>query len=173
MKLKNNNFADILIPNYADWRNVTSKLYPTTCVDMEKDDIDEQSSALIKMNIVGKDLDVQFKGHPVKLLALRQGIKHENRGRVKITVKKHCDRNYYLVLLPDYGNIEVKMALGYKNNILYVATLEPNHPKFRMILEETLGISETILKQSSDTYSLDEFVKIYEEVQSKLISIPI
>jgi hypothetical protein len=36
---KNNNFADLLIPNYADWRNVTGKLYPTTCVDMEKDDI--------------------------------------------------------------------------------------------------------------------------------------
>ena len=106
-------------------------------------------------------------------MALRQGIKHENRGRIKITVKKHCDRNYYLVLLPDYGNIEVKMALGYKNSILYVATLEPNHPKFRATLEETLGISEAILKQSADTYSLDEFVKIYENVQSKLVNIPI
>ena len=36
---KNNDFADLLIPNYADWRNVTGKLYPTSCVDMEKDDI--------------------------------------------------------------------------------------------------------------------------------------
>ena len=140
---------------------------------IEKDDIDEQSSALIKMDIVGRDLDIQLKGHPVKLLALRQGIKHENRGRIKITVKKHCDRNYYLVLLPDYGNIEVKMALGYKDNILYVATLEPNHPKFRAVLEQTLGISEAILKQSADTYSLDEFVKIHEKIQSKLVNIPI
>jgi hypothetical protein len=36
---KNQDFADLLIPNYADWRNVTGKLYPTQCVDMEKDKI--------------------------------------------------------------------------------------------------------------------------------------
>lgn len=39
---KNKNFADILIPNYADWRNVTGELYPTQCVDMEKDDINKE-----------------------------------------------------------------------------------------------------------------------------------
>lgn len=36
---KNDNFADLLIPNYADWRNVTKKLYPPTCSSMELDDI--------------------------------------------------------------------------------------------------------------------------------------
>ena len=36
---KNDNFADILIPNYADWRNVTKKLFPTQCIDMEEDNI--------------------------------------------------------------------------------------------------------------------------------------
>jgi len=36
---KNDNFADLLVPNYADWRNVTKKLYPPTCSSMELDDI--------------------------------------------------------------------------------------------------------------------------------------
>jgi DNA-directed RNA polymerase II subunit RPB2 len=36
---KNDNFADLIVPNYADWRNVTKKLYPPTCSSMEIDDI--------------------------------------------------------------------------------------------------------------------------------------
>ena len=31
---KNNNFADILIPTYADWREVTQKIYPSGCADI-------------------------------------------------------------------------------------------------------------------------------------------
>ena len=36
---KNDSFADLLIPNYADWRNITKRLYPTNCASMEEDDI--------------------------------------------------------------------------------------------------------------------------------------
>ena len=31
---KNDNFADILFPNYADWRNITGKIYPSSCTNM-------------------------------------------------------------------------------------------------------------------------------------------
>jgi DNA-directed RNA polymerase II subunit RPB2 len=36
---KNDDFADLLIPNYGDWRNITKRLYPSNCDSMEIDDI--------------------------------------------------------------------------------------------------------------------------------------
>lgn len=31
---KSDKFADLMFPNYADWRNVTGKIYPSSCTDM-------------------------------------------------------------------------------------------------------------------------------------------
>ena len=36
---KNDDFADILFPTYADWRNITGKVYPSSCTDMNMGDI--------------------------------------------------------------------------------------------------------------------------------------
>lgn len=36
---KNDDFADLLIPNYGDWRNITKRLYPSNCDSMEIDDV--------------------------------------------------------------------------------------------------------------------------------------
>ena len=38
---KNNQFADVLIPIYADWRDITGKYYPTSCQNMNVSDITE------------------------------------------------------------------------------------------------------------------------------------
>ena len=135
----------------------------------ERNEVDKQTEELHELNIVGKDLDIQIKGHPIKLLALRQGIKYENRGRIKVFIKQHCTKNYYRVELLDYDNLEVKVALGFKDKTLFIKTLEPSHKDFRSTLENITGIPEAVIKQSAKTYSLDDLIDMHKKVQKELL----
>ena len=42
---KNDNFSDVLVPIYADWRDITGKYYPTSCQNMNVSDINEDWSS--------------------------------------------------------------------------------------------------------------------------------
>tara|TARA_B110000305_G_scaffold106669_2_gene119972 strand:- start:5583 stop:7127 length:1545 start_codon:yes stop_codon:yes gene_type:complete len=88
---KNENFADLLIPNYADWRNVTKELYPTSCVDMEKDNINNDWMSKISKAI--------FRGS-----ATGCGITPEDNQRINLAkISKEMNKNDKTKNLIDAG----------------------------------------------------------------------
>ena len=125
----------------------------------------EQGKELDKLNILGKTFDFQFKGHPLKSFALRQGIAHISKGRLQLKIVKKIQRNMYEVELPMYNNQRVPMALGINNQTFFIKTVEWGSASERNKLKE-LGYNEIELK--SGDYSLEELVNIHKEVVSNL-----
>ena len=125
----------------------------------------EQGEELDKLNIIGKRFDFQFKGHPLKSFALRQGIAYTSKGRLQLKIVKKIKRNMYEVELPMYNNKRIPMALGIDNQTFFIRTVEWSSISERNKLKE-LGYNETELK--SGDYSLEELVNIHKEVVSNL-----
>ncbi|MBL7005287.1 MAG: hypothetical protein ISR69_14810 [Gammaproteobacteria bacterium] len=125
----------------------------------------EQGKELDKLNILGKTFDFQFKGHPLKSFALRQGIAHISKGRLQLKIVKKIQRNMYEVELPMYNNQRVPMALGIDNKTFFIKSVEWGSASERSKLKE-LGYNEIELK--SGDYSLEELVNINKEVVSNL-----
>jgi len=130
---------------------------------MEQKVVVEHGEKLNKLNIVGELLDFQCKGHPLKSLALRQGIVHS--GRLQLRILKKIKRNLYEVELPKYKNQRVPMALGFDSHTFFIMTVEWSSSDERDSLKE-LGYNETKLK--SGNYSLEELANIYKKVVSNL-----
>ena len=151
-----------LMEKYIQLQNYYNELTRT-----EQDEVDNVAHELIEMELVGTKKDVQCKGHPVKLFALRLGINREHRGRLNIEIKKHIKSNCYQVLLLDHGNREVQIALGIDRKTLHIRTVFSDIPKFSESLLSICGFNEELIKQSADTYALNDLVAMYQKVKGQ------
>jgi len=130
-----------------------------------------------KIDSLARNLNAQLKrgdsveaivnrGHAMKMLALRHGINHEGRGRIRIDAIRPYKRNLWWVSIPDYGIDEVLVALAFERQSYYLISIEPKHPElFRAAVKEVTGLSEAQVKSNAKT-TVEFLVNLYHKIEA-------
>jgi hypothetical protein len=152
---KNDDFADILIPNYADWRNITKQFYPSLCSNMEQDTVNSNWNKKIPKAV--------FRGS-----ATGCGVTPETNQRVKLAqISKSStdlmDAGLVGLNLRDkkfigepvnflrYKDLNLKMSkrisMNEQSNFKYIIHIDGHVSAYRLGKELSLG--STLLKVDS------------------------
>jgi len=156
---KNDNFADILIPNYGDWRNITKFLYPSTCKDMEKDNINnnwntKNPKAVFRGSATGCGITPETNQR-IKVALISKNVNKKNKKIIdaglvgnNLRDKKFKDKkvdfyHYKNFNLPRANYISMNIQSNYK----YIIHIDGHVSAYRLGKELSLG--STILKVDS------------------------
>ena len=158
---KNDNFADILIPNYDDWRSITKKYYPTQCKDNTTDTITTnwnkkiskaifrgaatgcgttpETNQRIKLALISKKL---YKNPKTRNIMNAGIIKYNTRD------KKFSNKEIDFFHYKDYKLYNVKfMPRNEQLNYKYIIHIDGHVSAYRLGSELSFG--STILKVDS------------------------
>lgn len=158
---KNKNFADLLIPNYADWRNVTRRLYPTSCIDMEKDSINydwekKLAKAIFRGSATGcgttpednqrirlAELSKELSKNPKTKDLMDAGLVGKN-----LRDKKFMGKEIDFFRFRDYDlQYSQRKSMNDQSNYKYIIHIDGHVSAYRLGKELSLG--STILKVDS------------------------
>lgn len=133
----------------------------------EREKIDSLARNLNAQLQSGKSIEVIVnRGHAMKMLALRHGINHEGRGRIRIDAIRPYKRNLWWVSIPDYGIDEVLVALAFERQSYYLISIEPKHPEiFRAAVKEVTGLSEAQVKSNAKT-TVEFLVNLHHKIRA-------
>jgi hypothetical protein len=158
---KNKNFADLLIPNYADWRNVTKQLYPTGCIDMEKDNINKEwetklAKAIFRGSATGcgvtpednqrinlAKLSKEFSSNEKTKNLMDAGLVGKN-----LRDKKNMNKEVDFFRYKDYDlQYSERKSMNEQSNYKYIIHIDGHVSAYRLGKEMSLG--STLLKVDS------------------------
>jgi hypothetical protein len=109
-------------------------------------------------------------GHPLKMLALRLGIDHEARGRLKIEIKKHHSKNLWWIDLPQYGIQNIMAALAFEKENYYLISIEPENPElFRNAIMHVFNKREADIKNDA-RLRVEQLLDIHKKVKAAMKS---
>jgi len=136
-----------------------------TLIEDDRKQIISDANTLESMNIIGTEHSVKARGHPVRELALRNGIlMPHGKKTIRLKFIKHMVSNRYRVTLPEFSNIEADASIRLdKNKNMFVANFLNTDIHWFKKFEKQMGEKDQVYKNRTDL-TLEELVSINQKI---------